>query len=141
MSIKSSTMNITVCNPLYATVEVTANIQPNSRSNGGNGQLCSGGQVVLSILLEGCPGASYYVTPNVSTQYYQQPGISVTLPASGSLTFGYTTGSISADCAFGLCFGGCNFTISVSVWDNSSEDTLLYTSAPSGRVYVDCSCS
>ena len=141
MSINSSTLDLTICNPLYATVEVTANIQPNSRSNGGNGQLCSGGQVVLSILLEGCPGASYYVTPAVSTQNYQQPGISVTLPASGSLTFGYTTGSISADCAFGGCLGGCNFTVEVYIWNNSSEDTLLYTSEPSGRVYVDCSCS
>ena len=141
MSIESSTLNLTICNPLYATVDVISFIQPNSKNNGGNGQLCSGGQVVLSILLEGCPGASYYVTPAVSTQNYQQPGISVTLPASGSLTFGYTTGSISADCAFGGCLGGCNFTVEVYIWNNLSEDTLLYTSEPSGRVYVDCSCS
>ena len=141
MSIESSTLNLTICNPLYATVDVISFIQPNSKSNGGNGQLCSGGQAVLSILIEGCPGATYYLTPAVSTQSGQQPGLSVTLPASGSLTVGYTTGSISADCFDGGCLGGCNFTISVYVWDNSSENTLLLTSSPSNRIYVDCSCS
>ena len=141
MSINSSTLDLTICNPLSCTVSVTELIQPNSKSDGGNGQLCSGGQAVLGIILEGCPGATYYLTPAVSTQSYQQKGISVTLPASGSANIGYTTGSISADCVFGACAGGCNFTVSVYVWDNSSENTLLLTSSPSNRIYVDCSCS